>query len=447
MKEIVVNRLRLQGKYIGYRVNLMEGTKRVVSFDVSDDKVGIKGFLKMFRSNDIKKGVVIDGTLSGNMFVTPDETNVFEVTDKACAERLLDKYYFNESSVELDDLIDITETQKEVAERKERTKREVVDCERRKKIRSLESRKPHIDSIDKFEYKDYDGIPYAYKAFAEAIKGTHAYFSIEDIGGYDEDSTLHFQGSFIDFIDFLQFTYNLRRFLQEPEMTVFSASVSTPNGAVQIASVENASVSCECSQDKFLHTILSMLALPTKDRILCEDFKISWSDDYFPCLDSEDGVFCVHENLEYPGYCELKYDSSDEYDEVEYHYSGTYLPVPLRGKQMLSTKACEVIMSASEGYLQPLADTLVDLGFGCPDHYILKRGDWSNRSPEFRKRLASNTQDSEKARKGIFKSVERYNALVENVISYINRLPDADKIRDEMSESLSDCYMSYIFER
>lgn len=40
----------------------------------------------MFHSDNIKKGVVIDGKLVGNVFVTSDESNVFEVSDKATAE-------------------------------------------------------------------------------------------------------------------------------------------------------------------------------------------------------------------------------------------------------------------------------------------------------------------------------------------------------------------------
>ena len=92
MGKIVLNQLQLNGSVVGYRFDLMNSDGgRIVSFDVNT--VNAKAFLSMVNADSVEKGRVIKGKEVNGVFVTPDESNVIEVTTKKSAVDLLGVYF------------------------------------------------------------------------------------------------------------------------------------------------------------------------------------------------------------------------------------------------------------------------------------------------------------------------------------------------------------------
>jgi len=115
-RRIVVNKLSLDGNLVGYRFDILEGSNKVVSLDIN--KNAAKAFLSLVDSSQIIKGYNIKGRIEGSLFVTNDESNVVEVTNKNQAIEVLNKYYYNVHDDAIEDILDIGEDTKEDEARK-----------------------------------------------------------------------------------------------------------------------------------------------------------------------------------------------------------------------------------------------------------------------------------------------------------------------------------------
>lgn len=94
MSKIVMNQLQLNGSVVGYRFDLLNSDgDRIVSFDVNT--ANAKAFLSMVNADSVEKGQAIKGREVDGVFITPDESNVIEVSEIAQAKDLLEKYYFS----------------------------------------------------------------------------------------------------------------------------------------------------------------------------------------------------------------------------------------------------------------------------------------------------------------------------------------------------------------
>ena len=291
MKEITLNRLRLGKQFVGYRVNVMEGSNRSVSFDVSNDY--IKSFLKIFRSKDIKKGVVIDGKLVNGIFVTPDEKDVYEVSSLEQGVELLNKYYFCNTTVS-NDILNITETPEEAAIRKEQEYQAFLDT-------LITGKRLDLNSL---EFGHGGDVGYVYGYLEKASNGVKCDFRYHFQPDKDTGK-VYLECHFIDLREMIKFVHNLLGLLNRKNWTILDLKVSSTYNLVnpdvhlqkgRIPRIEN--------QKQFVTSVLKRFGLNATGRIIARDVLLHGRDtggDIEVQDDSHD-TFILSYKCEVPGY-------------------------------------------------------------------------------------------------------------------------------------------------
>lgn len=161
-KIIVVNKLVLGDKLMGYRFDIKENGSKLISLDIN--KGIVKAFLSLVEKDKIIKGYVIKGKIVGDMFVTDNEENVIQVTGKNQAIELLGKYYYGVSDDSIDGLLDdITSTKED---------------ENKKYLEEFFS-KPSM-SLEGIRYEDFGYVPLVYSLIRKCSSGIDCRIDIND---------------------------------------------------------------------------------------------------------------------------------------------------------------------------------------------------------------------------------------------------------------------------
>lgn len=440
MKDLVLNRLRLGKKYVGYRLDVFDGTRRVASFDVSDENV--KSFLRMFHNDNIKKGVVIDGSVSNGVFSTPNEEMVFEVAGKDVAESLIRQYYFGSRGI-LPDVFEITETQGEIDDR-----------EHAKFLKEIESVEPSIADIGDFDYKNYGEIPYVYEAFSNAIVGTKVQVHVSVY----EDGVLNFSCIFVDLTDILRFVYNLWTYLGKTSVT-FSAMFGLADEEKLISKVDGVTVSFGSCQNDFISSVLSILKVPSNVMITSDKYYVYWGDSevfvkgFEISSDDEVKYFRGEHNCSYPTYYNGKYgDVLNEGSGMNYEYDGFF--APSHPWKYISVDDCSKMFHAygstvienynmKYGNIDADVEELINLGFSPNEMYLLAQDKYKGS-----KKLQENRTCYEEDKRSYTRFVIRENKLLQGLRDLLKSKSDVTNIMFTMIKCVTDKveYLSYLFD-
>ncbi len=259
-KEIVVNRLRLGKQYVGYRIDVVSEGQRVLSFDVADDLV--KQFLELFHSDNIKKGVVIDGKVSNGFFVTSNEQCVHEVTSLEVGRYLLNRFYFFDMPIS-DDVLGATETSEEAAIREKEEYQRYLDT-------LITGYRPNLKEE---MYSDEGDIKHVYGYLEKAAEGVVCDIQY-DVQPDKWSGRVYLRCHFVDFREMLKFAYNLLGLLNRKTCSAYLEVEYLEEAGKPSKVLKNSRIPRRGSQSQFVSSILKSLDLDGSKRISVTDIEI-----------------------------------------------------------------------------------------------------------------------------------------------------------------------------
>ena len=264
---VVANKLNLGKETIGYRFDIMEGLNRLVSFDIAEDYA--KYFLKMVGKERIRKGLVIQGKVQNNMFITGNEENVIEVTNGTQAKELLDKYFFT--------------TDKEINEILSGVNKSKVDLIKGK-IEKLE--------VEKYHFADCVEIRKEFIKLVKSVNGVRADLNIlEDM---DKNSgEFKFSIKVANVVDLFKCIYNITK-LDEGNRVTFKGYIGNTRDIVNL--------SANGSLDDFMKDVSSKVDFSVVNSMEGELSNNKKSGYFISFVDT----FVIESCLSIPGYNELE---------------------------------------------------------------------------------------------------------------------------------------------
>lgn len=405
MWDIVVNRLRLNQLYIGYRVQTFSNTGDTVYFDVSNDM--LPQFLKLFGDVNISKGTVIDGKEVNGMFITDNETNVYEVETISVGRELLDKHYFCVESVASELLAESDEVKSEL-----------------ELIKAIESAVQNRRvSLRDLPYGYFGDIPIVYNSLNKAAEGIKC-----DILAFPHQEALEgnmkFQCNFIYFDDFLAFLHNMLISLNRKVITV-SAGVKSYVDTRELPVITKSKVSCNCSRAQFIASVLEKLGISGLKNIKVMDYQVFWNDCFTDFM-FEDDLYIAQYYVKYPGY-----DQNDENPKDAKYRAKFFKPVSEKSKTGVSR---ELTVTRSRALVKSFIDTISDEGkveafkkllrIGFTAGELAKNFGFSKSDYQNWKNNAT-AEDVAKAKESLAKQgkdpipLDRYKELLTEIIDYV----------------------------
>lgn len=284
---VIVNRLRLNQLYVGYRVQATGNSGGVVYFDVPNEV--LTAFLKLFGDVSFEKGVIIDGKEVNGMFVTANETNVYEVETVSSGKELLDKYYFCIESVSPELIDPVSE-----------------ELDRLASVESaVQGRRVILSDL---QYGDFGDIPVVYNVLNKAAEGLKC-----DILAFPHqdayEGNMKFQCSFIYFDDFLSFLHNMLVSLNRKVITISAGAKSYVDGR-ELPVLKRVKVSSNCSLTQFVTSILDKMGLGGLKNIKVMDYQVYWNDGVTD-FDFDDNLYIACYYVKYPGYSQDSVNPKD----------------------------------------------------------------------------------------------------------------------------------------
>lgn len=265
-KYVVVNKLCLGKETVGYRIDILEGSSKVKSIDINEKNA--KTFLKMVGKDKIKKGVVIQGKLVNDRFITDSSDNILEVKSFDQAKSILDEYIFN-SNKEVEGVMNSVGSTK------------------------IEGKlKGNKDTLEQIEFGKYKLVKEEYSKIIKALSGINYDFYVDEHqDSYSGELPLIAHVSSLE--DLVKVYY---RFGKSEGFNTRKIQLSTDNGTLQLCVDFNKSYS----------DIYKLL----KGHIKNGSFELFY-DNICCSLDLE-GPYVFNSTLNIPGYNEMRYAEDKE---------------------------------------------------------------------------------------------------------------------------------------
>jgi len=272
-KQVVINKLCLEKELVGYRFDIIEDYKKLVSLDV--DKKYVNYMIKAIGKNNIKKGVIIEGFIENNLFVTSNEENVVEVTNKNQAESILEKYFFMSDSDVNNILNGVNKTEEE-------------------RVKSLI--KGHVDTLEKTEFGYCKPIQSDYNIIVNALKGINNNLHVNE---YQDKSS----GELVIDVNVLTRKESLKVFYglgNSKKLGKVTLDVSSGD-----RTYEKVEVDFNDSVEKFLGIL--------ENHITDTIFEVVYDREIITrCYCDDEGYNVFHHSIPIPGYNEEKYFDRDD---------------------------------------------------------------------------------------------------------------------------------------
>lgn len=409
MSKVIVNRLRLNGEYVGYRIEATSCSGKTIFFDVSEEL--FRSFIKLFHTNHVYKGKVVNGREQNGVFVSDNETGVYEVTSWKQGQSLLNRHYF-----------EFTENGWEPAALWD-------ESQYYGKSTYLHSfTNGRVSDVSKCKYGNFGYVPQVYRLLVNSLNDTNCNL-LYHIEQSEYEGKLVFDVVFSEFLNGLYFVHNLLKQLGRdtwtPNMEIYYDEWDGASGvkAYRFATGDYAI--------RFSEILLSMLGINYGEALECNEFSVYGSDGMAEIgiwgKQDEDGLHGELHRFSYevpiPGYKEVRVNQKDPKFYVEW-----VTPVSNDGSACasISPKRCETLLSSAVSHLFDdvdcdTVDTLHCIGFYSSDMYnrfgipVSALKEW----------FLGIGYEEDEAEKELFKcgkcaiSNDRYMQLLNAVINYV----------------------------
>ena len=407
MGKLIVNRLRLNQLYVGYRVEAIKSNGSSVLFDMEDGL--LKPFLRLFTTTDVSQGSVIDGRVVNGLFVTDNEENVFEVETISAAEALVGKYFLCSPKYMTED-------------------------EYKEYLRSLITySRPNLKS---YEYGYFGDVPNLYSLLVKASQGVKCNI-LADVQQNVGEGSFSFEVAFIDFREELSFVHNLLSLLNRK---VWNPEVSILGSDEEDRDLKRYRIPYLSDKTMFVENVLYKFGILGRQEIFQEDVSVFGEDDFgrLSCCDSrsEDeiegtGESPIFHSLRYtvaiPGYDGNTEDLNTEKNRLKWL-------TPLKEKPKKSTPVGKLSVSRSKELITSFVSHTFKGNMMLAFSEMLNKGFNANELAGrfgFTKEIyrdwieTASAEDIVKARKSLEEgkvkiSTDRYKKLLNIVIDYVH---------------------------
>lgn len=287
MCKVIVNRLRLNQLYVGYRVEAIKTNGKHIFFDVTNEL--LNPFLRFFSTEEVSKGVIIDGREVGGVFFTDNESDVHEVETLSNGRKLVEKYY--------------------------RCNPEYMSEEEYYNHLMSYINDGRVD-LSKVEYGSFGDVPKVYSLLEKAAKGVDCNIQLFDEDDeYRNKGLLRFNVVFVDFRDRLEFIHNIMTLLNRkvwlPEVEIWNES----DGEDGFVNPRKYKIPYVQDKSEFICISLEKFGIPNKKYLTMEEVMAHGSAGF--------GGFLSSANIR----PEEELVALDELT-LEYHCFGCTVPIP-----------------------------------------------------------------------------------------------------------------------